>query len=107
MKGQGGPADINRAVHLLKAAAAQGLALAHEMLHDVLKSRGFGSGAVGAQSVTDSTTTVGDKLESAPDVCRKCGKSGKLLQCSRCKEVKYCNPNCQTTDWKVHKKTCK
>jgi hypothetical protein len=42
-----------------------------------------------------------------PDVCRNCGKSGQLRQCGNCKQVKYCNRNCQKEDWKEHKKNCK
>jgi hypothetical protein len=30
----------------------------------------------------------------------------KLVQCSGCKLVKYCNQNCQRADWKKHKGEC-
>ena len=29
-----------------------------------------------------------------------------LLQCSRCKKVRYCSRECQKLDWKNHKVTC-
>ena len=42
------------------------------------------------------------------DVCIVCGSSGqpKLMQCSRCKKVKYCSIECQRGDWKAHKPRC-
>lgn len=36
-----------------------------------------------------------------------CGKHGALLQCSKCKDVKYCGPTCQKGDWKRHKEVCR
>lgn len=30
----------------------------------------------------------------------------RLLQCSACKAVKYCNTQCQKAHWKVHKPVC-
>jgi hypothetical protein len=41
--------------------------------------------------------------------CQKCGSLGKpkLLACSGCKSVSYCSVNCQKTDWKTHKGTCR
>jgi hypothetical protein len=30
----------------------------------------------------------------------------KLLQCSACKMVRYCDRECQRKDWKFHKKGC-
>jgi hypothetical protein len=40
--------------------------------------------------------------------CQKCGGLGKpkLLQCSKCKIVKYCSKACATADWKDHKAVC-
>ena len=38
--------------------------------------------------------------------CRVCGKEGKMLLCSKCKNAKYCSKDCQVQDWKVHKKDC-
>ena len=40
--------------------------------------------------------------------CQKaeCERPG-TLRCSRCKNVNYCSKECQTSDWKEHKKQCK
>ncbi|KAI1139177.1 hypothetical protein F5Y05DRAFT_412278 [Hypoxylon sp. FL0543] len=45
------------------------------------------------------------------DKCRNCnateGKNGgKLLKCSRCREVMYCSYDCQRKDWKKHRMEC-
>lgn len=45
------------------------------------------------------------------DKCRNCnateGKDGgKLLKCSRCKDVMYCSYDCQRKDWKKHRMEC-
>ncbi|CUG92532.1 MYND finger domain-like protein, putative [Bodo saltans] len=47
-------------------------------------------------------------------ICNHCrtrggadGSSKKLLQCSRCKEAKYCNAVCQKADWPTHKQVCR
>lgn len=41
--------------------------------------------------------------------CDFCSKpsSNKLLLCSRCKKVAYCNKECQKAAWKAHKSVCK
>eukprot|EP01034_Spumella_vulgaris_P024662 gene24662-31031_t len=41
--------------------------------------------------------------------CGYCGKSSaeRLMLCSRCKCVAYCDKECQTAAWKGHKKVCK
>lgn len=40
--------------------------------------------------------------------CNSCGKSLDNLQvCGRCKSAYYCSKDCQTKDWKNHKKPCK
>jgi hypothetical protein len=48
-------------------------------------------------------------LVSACRVCEECGKAtdGDLLRCSRCKNVAYCNAECQKSDWKDHKPNCR
>ncbi|KAF7316395.1 MYND-type domain-containing protein [Mycena indigotica] len=33
--------------------------------------------------------------------------TGPLKQCSRCKQAKYCSTECQTADWKLHKRVCR
>ncbi len=39
------------------------------------------------------------------DECNTCGEAS-TTKCSACKLVFYCNRNCQTKDWKKHKKDC-
>jgi hypothetical protein len=43
--------------------------------------------------------------------CGCCGRSradaGSLMKCGRCKQVSYCNVDCQKADWKTHKPVCK
>ena len=40
--------------------------------------------------------------------CFECGAPSPRLRCSRCKLAKYCNPDCQKTDWKkTHKSLCR
>ena len=54
---------------------------------------------------------VGDKLiEEVQEIvgCFECGTPAPKLRCSRCKLAKYCNAECQKTDWKkTHKSLCK
>jgi SET and MYND domain-containing protein len=33
-------------------------------------------------------------------------KTGVLLKCASCKQVSYCDRNCQKKDWKDHKDEC-
>ncbi len=40
--------------------------------------------------------------------CGSCGASPTVLKvCSRCKQQKYCNVDCQEQDWSAHKQTCR
>ncbi|EZA50042.1 histone-lysine N-methyltransferase SMYD3 isoform X2 [Ooceraea biroi] len=38
--------------------------------------------------------------------CDNCLKSGKLLKCSSCQYVYYCDRNCQKESWPIHKAEC-
>lgn len=42
--------------------------------------------------------------------CNACGKNNffvkRLMVCSRCNRVRYCNVKCQRNDWKNHKHIC-
>ncbi|XP_011163274.2 histone-lysine N-methyltransferase SMYD3 isoform X1 [Solenopsis invicta] len=38
--------------------------------------------------------------------CDNCFKSGKMLKCSGCSYVHYCNRNCQKESWPIHKVEC-
>ncbi|KAF7376440.1 hypothetical protein MSAN_00059600 [Mycena sanguinolenta] len=45
--------------------------------------------------------------DSASPACSVCAKSGgEMHQCSGCKAKYYCGRECQTADWKAHKKAC-
>ncbi|KZO92610.1 hypothetical protein CALVIDRAFT_567283 [Calocera viscosa TUFC12733] len=39
--------------------------------------------------------------------CAVCHKLGKMLQCSRCKLIRYCSPECQKADYGRHKTVCR
>ncbi|KAI0838348.1 hypothetical protein F5Y06DRAFT_267925 [Hypoxylon sp. FL0890] len=59
----------------------------------------------------DLLNTQGGPESLQLDKCRNCnateGKNGgKLLKCSRCKEVMYCSYDCQRKDWKKHRMEC-
>ncbi|KAK5627044.1 hypothetical protein RRF57_002759 [Xylaria bambusicola] len=46
------------------------------------------------------------------NACGNCGKlkgeNGKtLLTCGRCKDQRYCSPECQKAHWRIHKEVCK
>jgi hypothetical protein len=41
--------------------------------------------------------------------CYNCGKNfpkETLLQCMKCKQVRYCNAECQKEDWSNHREFC-
>lgn len=38
--------------------------------------------------------------------CSRASEGDKVLRCSRCKEAVYCSAQCQTADWKKHKRAC-
>ena len=40
-------------------------------------------------------------------VCRVCNLKDGVKACARCERVYYCSKNCQVSDWKRHKLTCK
>lgn len=48
------------------------------------------------------------KFESyARSICCFCKKDFKnIYMCKRCKKIRYCSKECQTTDWVNHKKNC-
>ncbi len=40
-------------------------------------------------------------------LCKSCHtRMDKILRCSQCKKVYYCNIECQKKHWKQHKKKC-
>ena len=40
------------------------------------------------------------------DICFFCRKRGELKKCTKCFTAGYCNPECQKSHWKKHKKNC-
>jgi hypothetical protein len=44
-------------------------------------------------------------MASTNNQCAVCSKPGKL--CASCEDIHYCSPECQKTDWKVHKLLCR
>ena len=48
---------------------------------------------------------------SSTETCGFCGakpsESSRLLNCGRCKKIKYCSKECQKNHWKQHKPSCK
>ena len=92
---------------------------------DLLKGGGVAGGATSgghtSSTVTTTTTSGNDsvpaKTSSQSKVvaarekfrfCENCGSEieDKILVCSSCKKVAYCNRQCQKAHWKAHKKTC-
>ena len=39
-------------------------------------------------------------------VCGNCNAESPSFNCSRCKEISYCNETCQRSAWKAHKEFC-
>ncbi len=40
--------------------------------------------------------------------CSHCGKAAQnLKKCSGCRQVRYCNAECQRAHWPQHKKDCR
>lgn len=75
----------------------------------------IGPGGFFNTGMGDSTTSIIIKelrdQHNNPDACGGCGaKDGLggnvLMQCSRCKQRRYCGAECQKKSWKVHKKVC-
>ena len=40
------------------------------------------------------------------DVCVVCKGTSAKSSCSKCKQISYCNRQCQVAHWKYHKKSC-
>lgn len=54
---------------------------------------------------SEKTTSITNELPSLS--CTYCGKTfTNLLACSRCYLKQYCGPDCQRSDWPVHKNVC-
>ncbi|KAG2074779.1 hypothetical protein BDR04DRAFT_1229044 [Suillus decipiens] len=64
------------------------------------------------EDIASNTPPTPAPVAMMRNVCAACGKkggdraSGSLLNCGRCKVVRYCSQGCQREDWKRHKKSC-
>ncbi|EKM57486.1 uncharacterized protein PHACADRAFT_170742 [Phanerochaete carnosa HHB-10118-sp] len=73
------------------------------------KTAGTATVASRARETAPSSTSSGSRQ---PDVSR-CGAckititADRPMVCSRCKKAAYCSSDCQTSNWKVHKRSCK
>eukprot|EP01025_Chloroclados_australasicus_P043353 TRINITY_DN462_c0_g1_i3.p1 TRINITY_DN462_c0_g1~~TRINITY_DN462_c0_g1_i3.p1 ORF type:complete len:757 (-),score=84.17 TRINITY_DN462_c0_g1_i3:342-2612(-) len=46
------------------------------------------------------------QIEMDKQSCAQCGKNSPTYQCSQCKCVRYCSPDCQRVNWRSHKSQC-
>lgn len=64
-----------------------------------------------AFSEADADWMLDSSLPKTPrgaEACAACGRVGTgMSRCVRCRQVKYCDRDCQKWDWKRHKKVCK
>ncbi|KAI9926370.1 hypothetical protein ASPWEDRAFT_176660 [Aspergillus wentii DTO 134E9] len=56
--------------------------------------------------LSELTKQAGLPNPEAGKVCGRCKTGGSLKQCAKCKKEVYCSRECQTADWKQHKKIC-
>ncbi len=54
----------------------------------------------------NSPITPQNRCHFCDHIPPKWDKTKTLLRCSACKAVKYCDRECQSKDWKFHKKGC-
>ena len=81
-----------------------------EELRTTLKQRPSGNSDLEGLTRAVSNQSGGQSQRPTnAEVCAVCSTVGqtKLMQCSRCKVVKYCSAKCQQADWKTHKRHCR
>ncbi|TFY64352.1 hypothetical protein EVJ58_g2685 [Rhodofomes roseus] len=95
------------AVSYLEPVVAGGIAAeAHEAAMAALARRRAAD--LGVDIVVSSR--AGPSTQAGPGKkCRVCGGPGKpkLRVCGRCKQAKYCSPDCSRADWETHKVVCR
>lgn len=105
--GQSAPADHGeldalRAQVKRKAAAVQAVAKS---------ARKSGGEAIVKGPADDASAEARRMAVGVTKGCGACGKMAgagtKLLSCSRCRAVSYCDAACQKAHWKAHKEFCK
>lgn len=57
------------------------------------------------QKDSQSSKVVQEYMKSEM-YCSRCEKVEDLKQCSQCKMIYYCSPECQELDWSKHKELC-
>jgi hypothetical protein len=72
---------------------------------------GEGVGNHGISHIAEAKTQMdaGHQPAFLDHQCNSCGlpsEKSKLLLCSRCKRLYYCDKECQKRDWKKHKRVC-
>jgi hypothetical protein len=83
--------------------AAEGCSSSHS--RDSSSSRQ--EGAQEGEGAGSSKSKGKGRRSSSKGCCAGCGaRDVKLRKCSGCKQVIYCNRECQTAHWKEHKKVC-
>ena len=63
-----------------------------------------------SSSASSSLVASPPNTISVPLACTYCKraapKDGRLLQCSKCKKIQYCDKTCQSAHWPTHKSSC-
>ena len=85
---------------------------------DLLKGKGIKSATCTTPSVAASTASPLEAMSKTSQskvvarekfrLCENCGSviDDRILVCSGCKKVAYCNRKCQKAHWKSHKRVC-
>jgi hypothetical protein len=63
-------------------------------------------GAVSALEVIKSAINGQRGFQDVISYCSSCGEEKPDKKCSKCKEVQYCDRECQRLHWFMHKKAC-
>jgi hypothetical protein len=83
-----------------------------ETLERAAKEGQFRSGCAAHQDfykvMQDNEKAAEDSVAAADRACASCGSGPEApFQCSRCKEVRYCDAACQRADFPLHKGECR
>lgn len=59
--------------------------------------------------VQEGERAATDRLQNSIDlgVCAHCGAANPPHRCSRCRQAKYCNRECQLADYQEHRPMCR
>ena len=96
-------ADDPVACSKFRADLAAGDIGKYSPISGVSEREGFDQYGDGLEGTLNSPTKVRNQCA----FCERFPPKGtQLLQCSRCKHVRYCDKVCQKRDWRFHKKGC-